>query len=369
MSPVTRLLALSTLLSAAHTAAAQTFDYAINQPASSATYNFSVSAPFQTTPAGSSYLVGNAAGPDGIPGNADDVPTGTRTIPGITGGNTALNTIVNLNSGNVSASGNNGSTVVRPSGAFRVAFNTAGGTSTLSGLNVNLLGGAAAGISASVTINYPAFRTRQPTCTIFIAGIPITVPVGEISVTSLIATQATPTSAGTLTPVAGQPGVFTFSIPVELTVEVSATLDGAAVPIDPQSASVTVVGTVDLNAPNAAVNATIAINQSETVPGPTPLAPIPFPEPLCGGNLLVLITLASTTVNIVSNSTLVAAGTPVAPANPADFNRDGIVNPDDLSDFITGYFTVPPDPACDFNGDTIINPDDLSDYITVYFNP
>ncbi len=52
----------------------------------------------------------------------------------------------------------------------------------------------------------------------------------------------------------------------------------------------------------------------------------------------------------------------------ADFNRDGVLNADDLSDYITGYFNDPSDPATDFNRDGIINADDLSDYITAYFN-
>ncbi len=51
-----------------------------------------------------------------------------------------------------------------------------------------------------------------------------------------------------------------------------------------------------------------------------------------------------------------------------DFNGDGLVNPDDLSDYITTYFDVPPGPAADFNLDGVVDPDDLSDFITAYFN-
>ncbi len=50
-----------------------------------------------------------------------------------------------------------------------------------------------------------------------------------------------------------------------------------------------------------------------------------------------------------------------------DFNRDGIKDPDDLGDYITGYFSEPPDPRSEFNFDTVINPDDLGDFITAYF--
>ncbi len=51
-----------------------------------------------------------------------------------------------------------------------------------------------------------------------------------------------------------------------------------------------------------------------------------------------------------------------------DFNNDGVLNADDLGDFITGYFDNPADPRADFNADGVINADDLSDYITSFFN-
>lgn len=55
------------------------------------------------------------------------------------------------------------------------------------------------------------------------------------------------------------------------------------------------------------------------------------------------------------------------PSDPLDFNGDGLVNIDDISDYITAYFSVPPDPRTDFNGDGFINVDDVSDFITAYF--
>ncbi len=56
------------------------------------------------------------------------------------------------------------------------------------------------------------------------------------------------------------------------------------------------------------------------------------------------------------------------PPCPQDFNSDGVVDPDDLSDFIAGYFSSPPDPRTNFNGDGVIDPDDLSDFIGAYFS-
>jgi hypothetical protein len=55
----------------------------------------------------------------------------------------------------------------------------------------------------------------------------------------------------------------------------------------------------------------------------------------------------------------------------ADFNGDTVLNPDDLSEFITCFFLELQFPGfCaggDFNGDGLINPDDLSEFITAFF--
>ena len=54
-----------------------------------------------------------------------------------------------------------------------------------------------------------------------------------------------------------------------------------------------------------------------------------------------------------------------------DFNADGFINPDDLSDFITCFFLQIQFPGvcpqADFNADGFLNPDDLSDFITSFF--
>jgi hypothetical protein len=62
----------------------------------------------------------------------------------------------------------------------------------------------------------------------------------------------------------------------------------------------------------------------------------------------------------------------IRPVCPADFNHDGFVNPDDLSDFITCFFLDVQSPgscpAADQNADGFRNPDDLSDFITLFFS-
>jgi len=51
----------------------------------------------------------------------------------------------------------------------------------------------------------------------------------------------------------------------------------------------------------------------------------------------------------------------------ADYDRSGMVDPDDLADFLVDYFTVPPGPRTDYNFNGVTNPDDLAGFINAYF--
>ena len=52
----------------------------------------------------------------------------------------------------------------------------------------------------------------------------------------------------------------------------------------------------------------------------------------------------------------------------ADYNGDGFLDPDDLSDYISCYFSSPACGRADWNHDGFTDPDDLSDYISLYFS-
>lgn len=58
---------------------------------------------------------------------------------------------------------------------------------------------------------------------------------------------------------------------------------------------------------------------------------------------------------------------PPPPACRADFNADGEINADDLSDYINCYFSTDPCDGADFNADGDLNSDDLADFINEYF--
>jgi len=55
------------------------------------------------------------------------------------------------------------------------------------------------------------------------------------------------------------------------------------------------------------------------------------------------------------------------PVCAADFNGDGSLDPDDLSDFIGCFFQSPACDGMDINDDGNVDPDDLSDYIGIFF--
>jgi len=57
----------------------------------------------------------------------------------------------------------------------------------------------------------------------------------------------------------------------------------------------------------------------------------------------------------------------ITPSCPPDFNGDGTLDPDDLADYISAFFSQPAPISADYNGDGLVDPDDLADYISGYF--
>lgn len=60
-------------------------------------------------------------------------------------------------------------------------------------------------------------------------------------------------------------------------------------------------------------------------------------------------------------------GLTVGPTCAADFNTDGVLDPDDLADYIGAFFSQPPGIGSDFNDDGVTDPDDLADFIGAFF--
>ncbi len=338
------VLAASAGLSSVAAAQTGAFDFAINAPASTATWSVAFNAPFQTgtnpdTNRPFSYLIGNW--------DSASNPTGTRTIPGIFGGDPGTNVPISINAGGLNASGNSGTTPLRPSGSW--LFRLRGGSIQIEDLALNLLDEETVSVGANVSITYSTFRTRQPSCTV-LGGFPISVPLGSIVVNQLIASQFSPAASGTLTPTG--PNTYDFSIPVDVVVDVQATFQNAPVDIPPTPAIIILSGSLTVNGNTATSTSGVNIDLQQSQPGPTPLDPFPFAEPLCGGSLLVNITLGTQTINVTANSSLVSAGQRTC---AYDFNQDenfDLTDAQFMAQVVVGLRVA--DPAWldgDFNGD------------------
>jgi hypothetical protein len=338
------VLAASAGLSSVAAAQSGAFEFAISPTASAASWAVSFTAPFQTgtNPADNrpfSYLIGNW--------DSASNPTGTRTIPGIFGSDPGTNVPIAITAGGISASGNSGTTPLRPSGTW--LFRLRGGTIQVEDLALNLLDEETVSVGANVSITYSTFRTRQPTCTV-LGGFPISVPLGSIVVTQLIASQFSPAASGTLTPTG--PNTYDFTIPVDVVVNVQATFQNAPVDIPPTPAIIVLTGSLTLNGNTATSTSGVNIDLDQSQPGPTTLDPAPFAEPLCGGSLLVNLTIGTQTISVDANASLVSPGQRTC---SYDFNQDenfDLVDAQNMAQVVVGLRTA--DPSWldgDFNGD------------------
>ncbi|MCE7975162.1 MAG: hypothetical protein DYG92_12695 [Leptolyngbya sp. PLA1] len=291
-----RWIALAAVAVLPAIAQADSYNFTVGASSTSA-WNLTVNAPFVVSGDPRSFLIGNY--------DATANPTGTRTLVGLVGSDNGLNNVINLSAGGVSASGSSGQTPLHPAGVFSMNIDPAAGTIVMTGLSLNILNGGQAAVGAEVSLTYPSFRTRQPTCTVF-GGFPITLPIGEGQITGLVASQAAEEDAGVLTP--GGSGTYTFAIPFTVNLLVTATLQGEPFPVEPQSLPVVLTGTVTLDGATASMAATLDISNQQTQPGPLAMDPMPFTEPLCGGGLLLNLQLASVAVNVSTQSNLVAPG-------------------------------------------------------------
>jgi len=277
-------------------AQADSYNFSVGASSTSA-WSLTVNAPFVVSGNPRSYLIGNY--------DATTNPTGTRTLPGLSGADDGLNTAINLSAGGISASGSSGQTPLHPAGVFAMNIDPAAGTIVLTGLSLDILNGGQAVVGTEVSVTYPSFRTRQPTCTVF-GGFPITIPLDGGQITGLLASQAAEEDPGVLTPAGG--GTYTFAIPLTINLLVTATLQGEPFPVEPQTLPVLLTGTVTLNGDSASIAATLDVSNQQTQPGPLAMDPTPVTAPLCSGSLMLNLLLASVSVNVSTESDIVAPG-------------------------------------------------------------
>ncbi len=157
---------------------------------------------FDAARSGLSANIGLHVGTAGaLIGNWDELnnPEGTRTKPGLFGGfgddeNLPVDISFDFTLG--------GRVDSATAGAFRFRVKQDRNLIRIADLDADLLAGGPVTLPAEVMLLTDNFRTRQPNSA-YIGGIPITLPLGEISLTALRMTQTEDRAVGSLTPIEG----------------------------------------------------------------------------------------------------------------------------------------------------------------------
>jgi hypothetical protein len=141
----------------------------------------------------------------------DGNPAGTRTKPGLFGpfGDTE-NVPVDMSLGVAIV----GQPDTQTAGGFQIAADIDAGLLNLSSFTADLLHSGPESLTAELTLMTETFRTRNPTF-LYIGGIPITLPIGQATLTALTATQVGDFAPGTLTPIG--PDRYSFAVAPVLT--------------------------------------------------------------------------------------------------------------------------------------------------------
>lgn len=352
-------LCVSTLMAPEASASGTAYAFTVSQPTSSLTYSFTSSAPFTGT------MIG-----ENSPLKPANEQTRTKRLPPFTftcGSLTATQNDVVTISATIAASGSTGTTAIRPAGTFKLGIDTAASTSVLQDFNVNLV--ASGAIEATANLNnftYQSFCAINPGCTAPFL-VPISLPLGTVSVTSLVAAQAPGApESGTLS--ANGPNAWNFSVPCTLTVTPAISFSGTTVPADPQTVASVFAGTITVSGATATMTGSAALNYAPpTNTTPAPQAPTPFTIPststLCPGiNLILTITITSSSVTSSNTANLAAAGTKIACR--CDANNNGGLEVQDIFDFLNLWFAG--SPLADFNGGGL-GVQDIFDFLSCWF--
>lgn len=333
--------------------AADGYSFSITSQASSVAYDASTTAPFTGTMTGDT----SATPPTRLKHGSGFIIVNCGTF----GATTNENIII---SGSITANGT--SSNIRPTGTFQLSVDQGAGVARVQNLTLNLLGSSTATIAASLgNFRYETFCAVNPSCSLpFLT--PITLPLGNISITALVATQLPGIADGTLTPM-GAAGVYTVNIPLIVEVAAAASLTGTPLPLVPQQVPIVLNGTLVISGNTATFSNDLDVSLEP--PGNTtpqafpPLAvPLPADSPICPGlNLLIAMTISSTTISVGTEATLVSAGTRLP--CPCDWNNSGDISVQDVFDFLTGFFSN----AGDFNGDGMTTVQDIFDFLTCFF--
>lgn len=242
-------------------------------------------------------------------------PAGTRTKPGLFGSfgdteNQPVDMTALLNA--------SGTPAAPMGGTFTLLADTAGGAATLSSYAAQLSGPAVGALSTSATVTTSSFRTRNPTST-YPGGVPITLPIGTATVTSLSIVQKGGAATGTLVPTA-TPGDFTLTVSAGFEVTVGVNLAGSDLVLGPVTTVLPLEGTLHLDGTDASLSALSALTFTQSDSPALPLPAIPFDLPTVlppGGTASILLNLTLNSLATTLEGSLSTNATGTAVPEPA----------------------------------------------------
>ncbi|MBK7404181.1 MAG: hypothetical protein IPJ41_06000 [Phycisphaerales bacterium] len=336
------VLGLVPLASFASVGRGQVYDCVIEQSASGLTGSLGFAADTAGT------LIGDWT--------ADANPTGTRTKPGLFGGfgsNENLPVSVGLG---VALAGNLDTATA---GGFTLTLDIGAGLVQIDGFDADLLAGGGASIPATISIAPDSFRTKQPDSAYI--GIPLDLPVGEISIDALALAQTAP-AIGALVEI--EPGHYSFAAAGLAELTGSVAVLGTPTDIPPTPFPLALAGEIVVVGDTVTITSLQSVDQSD-VQNPDqsiPQFPLDLPTILPPGDtahLLMDLVLQQVSTSLVGDLSLVATGSAAACA--ADFDGNGAVDTRDVLAFLNAWAAR--DGSADADGNGVIDTRDVISFL------
>lgn len=234
-------------------------------------------------------------------------PEGTRTKPGMFGRfedheNLPVALTFDFNFG--------GQLLTRTRGTFRLRVNPQRGTVRITRFEADLLAGGPQTLTADLTLESETFRTRNPD-SLYIGGIPITIPLGEVTMSAMTVVQTPERAKGTLTLIEGQRYAFTIVPTVTLTAQFD--IFGTVIDVPPTQVPFPLGGEIEFDGVTAKVTAVQTIDQSasQSVGLELPTFPMDIPTILPPGetaHVLMSLLVDKVSAHLIGEVTMEAIG-------------------------------------------------------------
>lgn len=289
----------------------------------------------------------------------DTNPEGTRTKPGLFGSfGSTENLPVAADLGFSLA----GDLQTQTAGGATLTLDLDAGVLTLEGLQADLLSGGPASVPATIGIAPESFRTKQPDSAYI--GIPIDLPIGELSLTALTLTQSG-VAVGVLTEI--ETGRYSFVLAGLAEIAGGAELLGTGVEIPALPLPLALSGEIVLEGETVTLTSLQPIDQTdEQNPGTEiPEFPLGLPTILPPGetaNVVLSLVLDRVATGLVGELALAATGELALCSG--DFNEDGAVDTLDMLAFLNAWTSR--ESRADANGDGVVDTRDVLFFLNLW---